>query len=47
MEVVELMLGEVIAVEDPFDRPAEVLTGVFYVNPTAPTFIDMLNMTDD
>jgi 2-oxoglutarate ferredoxin oxidoreductase subunit beta len=24
----------------------EVLTGVFYVNPTAPTFIDMLNMTD-
>lgn len=25
----------------------EVLTGVFYVNPKAPTFIDMLNMTDD
>lgn len=25
----------------------EVLTGVFYVNPTAPTFIEMLNMTDD
>jgi 2-oxoglutarate ferredoxin oxidoreductase subunit beta len=25
----------------------EVLTGVFYVNPQAPTFIDMLNMTDD
>ena len=24
----------------------EVLTGVFYVNPTAPTFIEMLNMTD-
>jgi 2-oxoglutarate/2-oxoacid ferredoxin oxidoreductase subunit beta len=24
----------------------EVLTGVFYVNTTAPTFIDMLNMTD-
>src|SRR6516225_8699368 len=24
----------------------EVLTGVFYVNPTAPNFIDMLNMTD-
>ena len=24
----------------------EVLTGVFYVNPKAPTFIDMLNMTD-
>jgi 2-oxoglutarate/2-oxoacid ferredoxin oxidoreductase subunit beta len=24
----------------------EVLTGVFYVNPQAPTFIDMLNMTD-
>jgi 2-oxoglutarate/2-oxoacid ferredoxin oxidoreductase subunit beta len=25
----------------------EVLTGVFYVNPKAPTFIDMLNMTED
>jgi 2-oxoglutarate/2-oxoacid ferredoxin oxidoreductase subunit beta len=24
----------------------EVLTGVFYVNPTAPTFLDLLNMTD-
>ena len=24
----------------------EVLTGVFYINPKAPTFIDMLNMTD-
>src|SRR3984893_12362355 len=24
----------------------EVLTGVFYVNPQAPTFLDMLNMTD-
>jgi len=24
----------------------EMLTGVFYVNPKAPTFIDMLNMTD-
>lgn len=24
----------------------EVLTGIFYVNPKAPTFIDMLNMTD-
>jgi 2-oxoglutarate/2-oxoacid ferredoxin oxidoreductase subunit beta len=24
----------------------EVLTGVFYVNPQAPTFIDMLNMTE-
>jgi 2-oxoglutarate ferredoxin oxidoreductase subunit beta len=24
----------------------EVLTGVFYVNPNAPTFIDLLNMTD-
>jgi 2-oxoglutarate/2-oxoacid ferredoxin oxidoreductase subunit beta len=24
----------------------EVLTGVFYVNPTAPTFIDLLNVTD-
>ncbi len=25
----------------------EVLTGVFYINPTAPTFIDMLNVTDE
>ena len=25
----------------------EVLTGVFYVNPQAPTFIDMLNMTEE
>ncbi len=25
----------------------EVLTGVFYVNPKAPTFLDMINMTDD
>ena len=25
----------------------EVLTGVFYVNPKAPSFIDMLNMTDE
>jgi 2-oxoglutarate ferredoxin oxidoreductase subunit beta len=25
----------------------EVLTGVFYVNPKAPTFIDMLNMTEE
>jgi 2-oxoglutarate ferredoxin oxidoreductase subunit beta len=25
----------------------EVLTGIFYVNPQAPTFIDMLNMTED
>jgi 2-oxoglutarate ferredoxin oxidoreductase subunit beta len=25
----------------------EVLTGVFYVNPNAPTFIDMLNMTSE
>ena len=25
----------------------EVLTGVFYVNPKAPNFIDMLNMTDE
>jgi len=24
----------------------EVLTGVFYVNPTAPTFLDLLDMTD-
>ena len=24
----------------------EVLTGVFYVNPQAPTFLDLLNMTD-
>ncbi|HXZ32872.1 MAG TPA: 2-oxoacid:ferredoxin oxidoreductase subunit beta [Terriglobales bacterium] len=25
----------------------EVLTGVFYVNPTAPTFMDVLNVVDD
>lgn len=25
----------------------EVLTGIFYVNPTAPTFIDMLNVVDE
>jgi len=25
----------------------EVLTGVFYVNPKAPTFLDMINMTED
>jgi 2-oxoglutarate/2-oxoacid ferredoxin oxidoreductase subunit beta len=25
----------------------EVLTGVFYVNPTAPTFIDVLNLTEE
>src|SRR5271169_4936384 len=25
----------------------EVLTGLFYVNPDAPSFIDMLNMTDE
>jgi 2-oxoglutarate/2-oxoacid ferredoxin oxidoreductase subunit beta len=25
----------------------EVLTGVFYVNPQAPTFIDLLNLTDE
>ncbi|HZU43779.1 MAG TPA: 2-oxoacid:ferredoxin oxidoreductase subunit beta, partial [Terriglobales bacterium] len=24
----------------------EVLTGVFYVDPDAPTFLDVLNMTD-
>ena len=24
-----------------------MLTGVFYINPKAPTFIDLLNMTDD
>jgi len=24
----------------------EVLTGVFYINPKAPSFIDLLNMTD-
>src|SRR3982074_3634802 len=44
---------------DPTDRIAaisalmtahergEVLTGVFYVNPQAPSFLDMLNMTDE
>jgi 2-oxoglutarate/2-oxoacid ferredoxin oxidoreductase subunit beta len=25
----------------------EILTGVFYVNPKAPTFLDMIDMTDD
>ena len=25
----------------------EVLTGVFYVNPTAPTFMDVLNVTEE
>jgi 2-oxoglutarate ferredoxin oxidoreductase subunit beta len=25
----------------------EVLTGVFYVNPKAPTFLDMIDMTGD
>ena len=28
-------------------QKGEVLTGVFYVNPEAPSFIDMLNMTED
>jgi len=28
-------------------QKGEVLTGVFYVNPDKPTFLDMLNMTDD
>ena len=25
----------------------EVLTGVFYVNPKAPTFVDLLNLTSE
>jgi 2-oxoglutarate ferredoxin oxidoreductase subunit beta len=25
----------------------EVLTGVFYINPNAPSFVDMLNLTDE
>ena len=25
----------------------EVLTGVFYVNPKAPSFVDLLNITDE
>jgi len=25
----------------------EILTGVFYVNPKAPTFLDMIDMTED
>jgi len=28
-------------------QQGEVLTGVFYVNPDKPTFLDMLNMTED
>lgn len=28
-------------------RDGEILTGVLYVNPEAPTFLDMLNLTDD
>jgi 2-oxoglutarate ferredoxin oxidoreductase subunit beta len=28
-------------------QKGEVLTGVFYVNPDKPTFLDMLNMTED
>jgi len=28
-------------------RDGEILTGVLYVNPGAPTFLDMLNLTDD
>jgi 2-oxoglutarate ferredoxin oxidoreductase subunit beta len=27
-------------------KTGEILTGVFYVNPEAPTFLDLLNMTD-
>jgi 2-oxoglutarate ferredoxin oxidoreductase subunit beta len=27
-------------------KTGEILTGVFYVNPDAPTFLDLLNMTD-
>lgn len=27
-------------------KTGEILTGVFYVNPAAPTFLDLLNMTD-
>ena len=25
----------------------EILTGVFYVNPNAPTFLELLNVTDE
>jgi len=28
-------------------RDGEILTGVLYVNPDAPTFLDMLNLTDE
>jgi len=28
-------------------REGEILTGVLYVNTQAPTFLDMLNLTDD
>jgi 2-oxoglutarate ferredoxin oxidoreductase subunit beta len=28
-------------------QKGEILTGVLYVNPTAPTFIDLLNVTED
>jgi 2-oxoglutarate ferredoxin oxidoreductase subunit beta len=54
----QLLLRKLEEDYDPTDRIAairrlnqshekgEVLTGVFYVNPQAPTFVDMLNITE-
>ncbi|HTZ82282.1 MAG TPA: 2-oxoacid:ferredoxin oxidoreductase subunit beta [Candidatus Acidoferrales bacterium] len=38
-------IGAITRLTEAHDK-GEVLTGVFYVNPTAPSFIDMLNVTD-
>jgi len=38
-------IGAITRLTEAHDK-GEVLTGVFYVNPTAPSFIDMLNLVD-
>ncbi len=38
-------VGALTRLTEAHDK-GEVLTGVFYVNPTAPNFIDMLNVVD-